>query len=487
MPELNDHDLLASYAREGSEAAFAKLVERHVSLVYSVAWRVVTNGHAAEEITQAVFIILAQKAGRISPQTIISGWLHETARLTAANYLRGEIRRQKREQEAYMQSTENQPESEVWPLIAPQLDEALGRLSERDRNAIVLRYFENKSLREVGAAIGAKEDAAKMRVNRALERLRRIFSGRGITFSAGAIAGAVAANSVQAAPAGLSQTISAIAVVKGAAAGSSTLTLVKGAVKIMAWTKAKSAAVAGAVVLLVTGTTTVTVKAVQRHEDSVWDTGQLRSAALSRAPQIVRIIPTRFPKAIEHGGWVGLTNDRKLGMGMTAEGVVLAAYDGADSRTLLLTPLPKGEYDFIANLSAGSKQALQAEAKARFGVVGRFETVTTNVLFLQVKTPNAPGLRAAANPINSSFSSFPGRFSMVHMGLLAVAQCVEDQLRIPVLDQTGIAGIYDLEVKWDESNDPEHESLKQALNDQLGLELVPGTAPVRMLVVEKIK
>src|SRR5580698_3446602 len=128
MAELDDHQLLAQFACENSGAAFATLVERHVNLVYSVAWRSVGNPHAAEEVTQAVFIILAQKAGRISGKIILSGWLYQTTRLTAANFLRGEIRRQKREQEAYMQSTLNQPEGEVWPQIAPLLDDALARL-----------------------------------------------------------------------------------------------------------------------------------------------------------------------------------------------------------------------------------------------------------------------------------------------------------------------------------------------------------------------
>jgi RNA polymerase sigma factor (sigma-70 family) len=259
MSESTDHELLAGYAREKSEAAFAALVDRHVSLVYSVAWRATGNAHAAEEVTQAVFIILAQKAGRISGKTILSGWLHQTARLTAANYLRGEIRRQNREQEAYMQSTLNEPDAEVWARLAPLLDDALDRLGERDRNAIVLRFLENKSLREVGVALGAGEDAAKMRVNRALEKLRKIFGRRGVTFSAAAIAGAVAANSVQAAPSGLANTISAIALAKGASAGGSTLTLVKGALKIMLWTKAKTAIVAGVAVILAVGATTTAV------------------------------------------------------------------------------------------------------------------------------------------------------------------------------------------------------------------------------------
>src|SRR6266850_3983305 len=107
MTEPDDHQLLAEFARENSEAAFALLVQRHVNLVYSVALRNISDPHAAQEITQAVFIILARKAKNLSRKTILSGWLYQTTRLTAANFLRGEIRRQRREQEAYMQSTLN--------------------------------------------------------------------------------------------------------------------------------------------------------------------------------------------------------------------------------------------------------------------------------------------------------------------------------------------------------------------------------------------
>ena len=119
-------NMLAEFARENSEAAFAALVQRHVNLVYSVALQSVGNVHAAEEITQAVFIILARKAKSFSRKTILSGWLYQTTQLTAANLLRGEIRRQKREQEAYVQSALNKSEPDVWPQIAPLLDDALG-------------------------------------------------------------------------------------------------------------------------------------------------------------------------------------------------------------------------------------------------------------------------------------------------------------------------------------------------------------------------
>ena len=268
MAELDDHQLLAQFVSENSEVAFATLVERHINLVYSVAWRSVGNSHAAEEVAQAVFIILAQKAGRISGKTILPGWLHQTTRLTAANFLRGEIRRQKREQEAYMQSTLDQPDAEVWPQIAPLLDDALDRLGKRDRNAIVLRFLENKNLREVGLALGTSEDAAKMRVNRALEKLRRFFAKRGVTLSAALIAGAVSANSVQAAPAGLAKTISAVTLAKGATVSISTITLIKETLKLMTWTKMKTAIITSVAILLTAGLVTIAAEEESQGQTS---------------------------------------------------------------------------------------------------------------------------------------------------------------------------------------------------------------------------
>ena len=259
MPESDDIRLLKEYAESHSEPAFTALVERHVNLVYSAALRSVGNATAAEEITQAVFIILARKAKSFGGKTVLPGWLYQTARLTAANHLRGEIRRQNREQEAYMQSILNEPESEAWRQISPLLDDAMGRLGEKDRNAIVLRFFENKNLAEVGVALGASEDAAKMRVNRALEKLRKFFSKRGVALSGAIIAGAVSANSVQAAPVALAKTISAVAIAKGAAASASTLTLIKGTLKIMAWTKMKFACGVGAGLLLAGSVVTVAI------------------------------------------------------------------------------------------------------------------------------------------------------------------------------------------------------------------------------------
>jgi RNA polymerase sigma factor (sigma-70 family) len=252
----DDLTLLREFAAAHSEAAFAALVSRHVNLVYSVALRQVRDPLMAEEITQAVFIILARKADAISDKTILPGWLCRTARYAGTEALRKQRRRQQREQEAYMQSLLNEPETETWTHIAPLLDGAMETLGRKDHDALVLRFFEGKNFAEVGAALGANEDNARMRVNRALEKLRKIFTKRGVSSTTAILAGAISANSVQAAPLGLAKSVTLVAMTKGVAASGYTLTLIKGALKIMAWTKAKTAIVVGVGVILTAGTAT---------------------------------------------------------------------------------------------------------------------------------------------------------------------------------------------------------------------------------------
>ena len=149
MDETNDIELLRQYAEDQSDAAFTALVKRHLNLVYSAARRSVDTVEQAEEITQAVFIVLARKALRLRHGTILSGWLYQTARLTAANFRRAETRRAWRETEAHRQSLMNETEPDPWPQIAPLLEQAVGGLKEADRNAIVLRFFENKQTNEI--------------------------------------------------------------------------------------------------------------------------------------------------------------------------------------------------------------------------------------------------------------------------------------------------------------------------------------------------
>ena len=254
----DDMTLVREFAANQSEPAFAALVERHIGLVHSAAVRQVGDAHLAEEITQAVFIILARKAVSLGPKTILSAWLYRTTRYAAADSLKARRRRQAREQEAHMQSILNQPDADAWAQLAPLLDDALAELGETDRTALVLRFFENKTAREIAGALRVEEDAAQKRVARALEKLRGIFVKRGVTLTAAVIAGAVVANSVQAAPAGLAVTVTAAAA-KGAAVTTSITTIVKGTLKLMTYAKLKLAIGITAGILLASGATTMVI------------------------------------------------------------------------------------------------------------------------------------------------------------------------------------------------------------------------------------
>jgi RNA polymerase sigma factor (sigma-70 family) len=252
---------LEQFVRNGSEDAFAALVQRHIGLVHSVAQRHTANPQHAEDITQAVFIILARKAGSLGRKIVLTGWLYHTARLAAANWQRAEARRVRREQEAFMQSTLEEPDTDaLWQSLRPQLDEAMAVLGADERDAVVLRYFQNKSMAEVGRLLGLAENTAQKRVGRALEKLRKFFDKRGVNSTAAGIAETISTHSVQPVSVALAKTVTAVALAKGATASLSTLTLIKGALKIMAWTKAKTAIVTGAGILLVVSTGTVMVE-----------------------------------------------------------------------------------------------------------------------------------------------------------------------------------------------------------------------------------
>jgi RNA polymerase sigma factor (sigma-70 family) len=192
MRDSSDIELVREYARQGSEAAFCELVRRHLNLVYSAACRHVGLPAQAEEITQAVFVILARKAAGFRSHTVLEAWLYETTRLTAISFLRAERRRQFREQEAYMQSTLGQESESVWRQMAPLLDEAMMKLGGGEREAIVLRFFQGQSLREAAAGLHITEAAAPKRVSRALEKLRKHFARRGVSSTTVIIAATLA-------------------------------------------------------------------------------------------------------------------------------------------------------------------------------------------------------------------------------------------------------------------------------------------------------
>lgn len=223
MNTRTDQELLREFADTRSETAFAELVRRHVDLVHSAALRMLADTDQAKDVTQGVFMAVAQSANELVHHPVLSGWLHRTARNLAANVVRTNVRRQRREQEAAaMNELLSTGPDASWEHIAPHLDAALGSLSDSDRDAVMLRYFEKKSAAEMATVLGINDAAAQKRVNRAVERLREFFANRGVTIGTGGLVAVVTANAVQAAPLGLAATIS-VAALAGTAATTSTL------------------------------------------------------------------------------------------------------------------------------------------------------------------------------------------------------------------------------------------------------------------------
>jgi RNA polymerase sigma factor (sigma-70 family) len=195
--DMDDSQLLRTYAAEQSEDAFRALVDRYVHLVYSTALRKTASHALAEEVTQAVFILLSRKVDTLRSETILSGWLYRATCFAANDALKAEARRRRREQESFEQMQTNSPET-AWEDIAPILDDAMSTLPAQDRQALVLRFFENQNLREVGAALGISDDTAQKRITRALEKLRLCLGKRS----------KVSAHAVQAAPAQITASVS---------------------------------------------------------------------------------------------------------------------------------------------------------------------------------------------------------------------------------------------------------------------------------------
>jgi RNA polymerase sigma factor (sigma-70 family) len=266
--------LLSQYVDTQSQEAFGQLVDRYVNLVHAAARRQVGDGDLARDVTQAVFLVLAEKAAELKHDRPLSAWLLQVTRYASANAVRARLRRARHEQRAAQMATTTtattttigDDSNSEWQRLSPLLDEGMGRLRAKDRDVLLLRFFEQKTAREVADAMGISEDAAEKRIARAVAKLRDFFQRRGVAVSLIALAATLAAHSAEAAPIGLTTTIasSAASSLAPAAAGAASAgSIAKGTVIAMASAKAKTIVVAAVVGLLLVGTGTIAVKTWQ--------------------------------------------------------------------------------------------------------------------------------------------------------------------------------------------------------------------------------
>src|SRR5690242_16391762 len=206
---MNGTDLLVEFKATRSEGDFRELVRRYTNLVYSIASRRVTDMTLAEEVTQIVFIRLAKAPPNLNSEAQLLAWLHRTTVHVSIDLWRSETRRRAREQQAVVMQTDRAEET-TWKEMAPLLDEALDALSEDDRQVVLLRFFDQKTMADLGRALGVTEDAAKMRVSRALGRLRSQLGGLGVPCSAVLLGTLLFEHSVEAAPQGLASILATI-------------------------------------------------------------------------------------------------------------------------------------------------------------------------------------------------------------------------------------------------------------------------------------
>src|ERR1041385_5432588 len=238
-------ELLETYAKTGSEPAFRELLTRYVDLVYSAAVRLVGgDAHLAKDVVQRVFVDLAKMARRLPANIMLGGWLHRHTCFVASTLMRGERRRLVRERQAVeMNALQNQPDIYL-QNVAPVLDEAINKLGNEDRTAILLRFFEQLDYRKGGEILGSSEEAAKKRVSRALDKLHGLLTARGVTLSAAALATALTTRAIKTAPAGPGGPPGGRAMAGAAASNGFGLSLLK-----LMTTSKVSASLAGAVIL----------------------------------------------------------------------------------------------------------------------------------------------------------------------------------------------------------------------------------------------
>jgi RNA polymerase sigma-70 factor, ECF subfamily len=490
MENMSERDnlLMAEYDARRRDETFAALVRQHINLVFATAKRQVGDHGAAEEITQNVFVALAQASGKLKSHPTIAGWLYRTTLNKSREWLRSELRRHQREQVAVSRELGRSEGDSVWSPLVPLLDEALMGLREPDRLAVIMHYLEGQTFHEVGSALGIGEDTARKRVNRCLDQLTQFFHRHGFAVAALTAGAPLFTLSSHAAPAGLTASVTSSGLAAGhSAASTSTPTLIKAALKFMAWTKTKTIIGIGIGVLIAAGTTTVAMMGIEALQTPAWQK-HYDLSFVDRLPAQVKILPSLAVTLKSHLHVSGTRHGKVLGLGQSVSDILMMAYGVGPAQLTWNAPIFgarynfESGYDYIANFPKDNNMVFQQAVRKTFGLAGRYETFDTNALILAVKFPNAPRLRAASG--ESSGNEQWNLYSAHGQGMDTLVNYLETRLGIVIVDQTQLEGNYDIDFTWDSGT---REGLEQALLGQTGLELIPTNMTVQIVVIEPAK
>ncbi len=484
----DDHSLLMRYARSHDAEAFAQLVKRYSTLVYSVAQRVTGNITTAEDVTQECFFALARQAASINGS--LPAWLHRVALNLSLKVTRNEATRHRHEAKASLPSNiDNEPS---WSQISPLIDAALAKLPDDLREPLVRHFLLGHTQTQVAEDLNIAQASVSRRLHEGVERLREYLKQIGVVCGATMLSTSLVKNASAAVSVRLSTELAKIALagpVKIAATASTSiipsygglsLTLIKGALKLMALTKLKTAVVASVAIILTVSTATIVV---YERRPYPWQVQNPDYRILDQVPPQLKIVPAKFHHSDQ---WIH--NGKMLGMERSINDLLDVAYNTCRYRMVFTTELPEDHYDYIANLPEGNQEALRREIERQFNLTAKTEKRKTDVLLLTVKNHNAQGLKQSENiSSGTNINVEPGHYRCTNIPFSQIASGLEYYFEIPVIDRTGLAGKFDINLKWRE-RDREHRNpvaLKKVLLEALGLELVPGREEIEMLVVEK--